>query len=83
MSELQINTNIMLALFRATLEQGTFCIGKFSKKSKQDFNTWFKMGNKMLNEIEKTNDGEYLDAMTDYYHNLTTELKKQHEEFNK
>ncbi len=58
-----LETNILLALFKTTIEQSTFLTGKLKQKPKQSFILWQKQGVTLLNELEKVNlvNEEYLE----------------------
>lgn len=73
-----IEQHILMALFRATVEQSTALTGQLKQKPKQEFNIWQKQGFKLLEEMEKANmlNSEYLDSITDIYHNINLEIKK-------
>jgi hypothetical protein len=45
---------------------------------KQDFNIWQKQGFKLLAEMENKNmiNEDYLNSITDIYHNINIEIKK-------
>ncbi len=75
---MKADTHILMALFKATVEQSTTLTGKLKHKPKQDFNTWQKQGFKLLEEMEKSNqlDQDYLDNIGDIYHNINLEIKK-------
>ena len=49
--QLILETNILLALFKATIEQSNFLTGELKQKPKQDFNIWKNQGEKLLLEI--------------------------------
>jgi hypothetical protein len=69
--------HILMALFKATVEQSTALTGQLKQKPKQEFNIWQKQGFKLLEEMEKANmmDDEYLNSITDIYHNINLEIK--------
>ena len=75
---MKADTHILMALFKATVEQSTTLTGKLKQKPKQEFNTWQKQGFKLLEEMEKSNqlDQDYLDNIGDIYHNINLEIKK-------
>ena len=70
--------HILMALFKATVEQSTALTGALKQKPKHEFNIWQKQGFKLLEEMEKTNklDVDYLDSIGDIYHNINLEIKK-------
>jgi len=72
------DTHIQLALLKATVEQSTALTGKLNQKPKKTFIQWQKLGFKLLDEMLKTNqiNEEYLDQISDIYHNINLEIKK-------
>ena len=64
--------HILMALFKATVEQSTALTGELKQKPKQEFNIWQKQGFKLLEEMEKANllNNEYLNNISDIYHNI-------------
>ena len=70
--------HILMALFKATVEQSTALTGQLKQKPKQEFNIWQKQGFKLLSELEKANkiDQEYFDKISDIYHNINLEIKR-------
>ena len=78
--QLILESNILIALFKATVEQSAFLTSEFKQKPKQVFNLWQKQGDLLLNEIEKMNleNVEYIDAMADVIHNIIEGIRKQH-----
>jgi len=77
--QLILETNILLALFKSTIEQSTFLTGKLNQKPKQSFVLWQKQGITLLNELEKVNlvNEEYLESLTDVIHNIINEIRQQ------
>jgi len=75
---MKAETHILMALFKSTVEQSTALTNKFNQKPKQDFIIWQKQGFKLLESLEKANliDEEYLNNITDIYHNINLEIKK-------
>ena len=75
---MKADVHIQLALFKATVEQSTALNGKLNQRPKQLFNEWVKVGNKLWDEMLKTNqvNEEYLDSISDIYHNINLEIKK-------
>ena len=41
----EFESHILIALFKATIEQSTLLVGKYKQKSKSVFNIWQKQGN--------------------------------------
>lgn len=74
-----LEANILLGLFKATVEQSTYLNNELKQKPKQVFNQWQKQGFKLLDELEKRNqlDIEYLESLTDIIHNVVLEVRKQ------
>ena len=52
---MKADVHIQLALFKATVEQSTALNGKLNQRPKQLFNEWVKVGNKLWDEMLKTN----------------------------
>lgn len=73
--------HILMALFKATVEQSTALTGELKQKPKQEFNIWQKQGFKLLGEMEKANmlNNEYMDQISDIYHNINLEIKRSYE----
>ena len=69
---------ILMALFKATVEQSQYLTGELKQKPKQVFNDWYKKGWILLEELEKSNsvDTNYLESVTDIYHNINLEIRK-------
>ena len=74
---MDVNAAILIALFKATVEQANFLTGELKQKPKQDFNIWKQQGDKILSELEKRNDLEIIEAFTDVFHNIIYEIKQQ------
>ncbi len=79
--KLILETNVLLALFKSTMEQSTFLTGELKQKPKQDFIIWQKQGLKMLDGLEKKNlvNEEYLTALTDVIHNIINQIRTQND----
>ena len=75
---MKADIHILLALFKATVEQSTALTDKLKQKPKQTFVQWQKLGNKLWDEMLKSNqlDEEYLDSISDIYHNISLEIKR-------
>lgn len=73
--------HILMALFKATVEQSTALTGELKQKPKQEFNIWQKQGFKLLDEMEKANmlNNEYMEKISDIYHNINLEIKRNYE----
>jgi len=76
--QLILETNILLALFKATIEQSTFLTGQLKQKPKQNFNLWQQQGITLLKDLENINlvNDEYLTALTDVIHNILQEIRE-------
>ena len=77
MTPIQANTQILIALFKSTVEQSTALTKEYKQKAKQEFNIWQQQGFKLLSELEKQNqvNEEYVNNITDIYHNINLEIK--------
>lgn len=77
--KLILESNIMLALLKATIEQSEFLRGELRQRPKQVFNTWSKLGHSLLSELEKKNiaNEDYLNELTDVIHNVMHEIRKR------
>lgn len=77
--KLILESNIMLALLKATMEQSEFLRGELRQRPKQVFNTWSKLGHSLLSELEKKNiaNEDYLNELTDVIHNVMHEIRKR------
>lgn len=67
-----------MALLKSTVDQSTVLTNHYKQKTKQDFNIWQKQGFKLLAEMESKNmiNEDYLNSITDIYHNINIEIKK-------
>jgi len=76
--QLILETNILLSLFKATIEQSTFLTGQLKQKPKQNFNLWQQQGITLLKDLENINlvNDEYLTALTDVIHNILQEIRE-------
>ena len=74
---IQTETQILIALFKSTVEQSTALTKEYKQKAKQEFNIWQQQGFKLLSELEKQNmvNEEYVNNITDIYHNINLEIK--------
>lgn len=59
--EQRFDTQILLALFKVTVEHTTYLTGAYKQKSKQEFVEWQRQGFKMLSQFEKENLSQYED----------------------
>lgn len=76
-NKLILESNIMLALMKATIEQSEYLRGELKQKPKQIFNAWSGLGNKLLDELERRNiaNEEHLEDLTDIIHNVMAEIR--------
>jgi len=77
--DLIVESNVLIALFKCCMEQGTTLIGELHQKPKKEFNEFMRVGWKMLNEFEKqnlTNEG-YLEQISGIYHTVNLDIKEQ------
>lgn len=77
MTPIQTNTQILIALFKSTVEQSTALTKEYKQKAKMEFNIWQQQGFKLLSELEKQNqvNEEYVNNITDIYHNISIEIR--------
>lgn len=75
---IQTETQIFIALIKGVVEQSTTLTGEYKQKLKQDFNIWQQQGFKIVDELEKQNklNNEYIESITDIYHNINLEIRK-------
>lgn len=75
---IQTETQIFIALIKGVVEQSTTLTGEYKQKLKQDFNIWQQQGFKIVAELEKQNkvNEEYVNSITDIYHNINLEIRK-------
>jgi len=69
---------ILMALFKATVEQSHYLTKELKQKPKQVFNDWQKRGFILLEEMEKNSliNADYLEKVTDVYHNINLEIRR-------
>ena len=74
-----VESNIMLALMKATIEQSEYLRGQLKQKPKQVFNNWSNLGNTLLEELEKKNiaNEDYLNELTDVIHDVMATIRKE------
>ena len=77
MTPIQANTQVLIALFKSTVEHSTALTKEYKQKAKMEFNIWQQQGFKLLAELEKQNqvNEEYVNNITDIYHNINLEIK--------
>lgn len=68
--------NILIALFKATVEQQSMLIGQPKREVKMIFNRWMKEGDRLLKMIEELSDDDYLEEITETIENSINELRK-------
>lgn len=75
---IQTETQVFIALIKGVVEQSTTLTGEYKQKLKQDFNIWQQQGFKIVAELEKQNkvNEEYVNIITDIYHNINLEIRK-------
>lgn len=80
-NRLILESNIMLALLKATIEQSEYLRGELKQKPKQVFNNWSNLGHTLLDQLEKKNiaNEDYLNELTDVIHNVMVEIRNNHE----
>ena len=77
--ELSTERLILIALMKAFSEQSTYLIGTLKFDMKRDFNNLTKAADRFTNDIEKNlndNQKQYLQSITDIYHNMNLEIRK-------
>jgi hypothetical protein len=67
--------NILIALFKSTVEQKNMLTGIPKQQSKLIFNRWKKEGEKLLKLIEEDGGNEYLEEVTEVIENAVHELR--------
>ena len=75
---IQTETQIFVALIKGVVEQSTTLTNEYKQKLKQEFNIWQKQGFKIIAELERQNklNEEYVNQITDIYHNINLEIRK-------
>lgn len=77
--ELATERLIMAALMKAFTEQSTYMIGELKMDMKQTFNNLVKRTDEFVAMIEKNLtpvQKQYLEQVTDIYHNMNLEVRK-------
>jgi hypothetical protein len=74
-----VEADILIALFKSTVEQKTMLKGTLSKKFKMLFNEWERQGNRLMQEFEgkDVTVDEHLEQIADVLHNTVHEIRKQ------
>lgn len=74
-----IETNIMIALFNAVVEQTNFLTNEYKREPKRAFKQWqslgFRLQEKLLSHYDEK-DEEFLEAMTEGIENVIHEYRK-------
>ena len=68
--------NILIGMFRATIEQQSMLKGVVKQHAKLIFNRWNKEGERILKHIESQSWTVDLDEVTDILHDAVDELRK-------
>ena len=66
---------ILIALFRATVEQKGFLQGATKQHAKMIFNRWQREGERLFKLIEESSNEEELDRITEVIENAIHELR--------
>ena len=74
--EMQIEWDITIALFAATIEQQSMLIGEPKQLLKVMFNRWHKEGIKLLRLVEDNMDQDFLEELKEGIENSVAEIKK-------
>lgn len=69
--------NILIALFKATVEQTNCLTGLPKQHAKMLFNRFTREGYRLLNEIEKTSNEEYLEELTGVIEDAVHTVRKK------
>ena len=64
MKEQVFEWNVLIALFKATMEQTAHLNGQTEREAKLIFNRWKKQGDILLRHIEQLSDEDYLEDIT-------------------
>lgn len=67
--------SILIALFRATVEQKASLIGETKQHAKYVFNRWLREGDKLVKLIEEMSNEEELERITEVIENAVHELR--------
>jgi len=78
-AKIEFESHLLIALFKATTEQSSLLINEYNQKLKSDFNIWKRIGDKLLEELEKRNyvQEHYLHSLSDIYHNINSGLRDE------
>jgi len=75
--EIEREWNILIALFRATIEQTAMLKGEVRQHTKLIFNRWNKEGERVLKHIESQSWTVELDEVTDVIHDAVNVLRDE------
>lgn len=78
-SEIETERLIFIAVMKALSEQSTYLTGELKMKLKQDFNVLVKHCDGLIKDLEDRltdSQREYIQEVTDVYHNITIELRR-------
>lgn len=78
-AEIETERLIFIAIMKALSEQSTYLTGELKMKLKQGFNVLVKHCDSLINDLEyRLTDvqKEYIQDVTDVYHNITIELRR-------
>ena len=76
MKEQVFEWNVLIALFKATIEQTAQLNGQTEREAKLIFNRWQKQGLRLLKLIEELSDEEKLEEITGTIEDSIHELRK-------
>lgn len=68
--------NVLIALFRATVEQTNYLNGQTQREAKLIFKRWQREGYRLLDLIEKNSDEDALEEITETIENAIHKLRK-------
>ena len=74
-----VEADILIALFKATVEQKTMLKGKLNGRFKQLFNQWERQGNILMKEFEgkEVTLDEHLEQIADVLHETVDEIRNK------
>ncbi len=78
-AKIEFESHMLIALFKAAVEQSTLLTGKYKQKMKQDFNRWQRIGFELVEELEKKNmiHDDYMNKLSDIYHNVNSNMREE------
>jgi predicted glycosyl hydrolase (DUF1957 family) len=71
-----VEWGILIALFKATVEQKQSLIDEEKNNAEEIFQHWKNMGDQLLELIENLSDLEQLESVSDMIHDSVAEIKK-------